>query len=126
MVYSKHTPKSRKYKKNNSYSTEYKTAVPNSEGSKAAPPDSGENTLPSAGPVNMKEKKSFPAFGFLNSLFGSDDRAERSDKSLFNILGHDICLDDLLLVGLILLLLTDKMEDEILLLVLAYLLLDII
>jgi hypothetical protein len=78
--------------------------------------------------MNKKEKKNPQAFSFLSSLFGSGEKSDRGNKSkdpLINLLGHDIYIDDLLLVGLILLLMSDKMEDEILLIILAYLLLDI-
>ncbi|QNU68730.1 hypothetical protein EHE19_003315 [Ruminiclostridium herbifermentans] len=120
MVYSKHTPKSRKYRKSEPHSKDHNLNMPNLD-----TPISDEHALPPAEvPIN-REKKNPPAFGFLTSLFGSGDRTERSEKALFNILGHDIYLDDLILVGLILLLLTDKIEDEILLIILAYLLLDI-
>lgn len=120
MVYSKHTPKSRKYKKSESYSKDHNITMPNLDTS-----ISDEHTLPPANTPIAREKKNTPAFGFLTSLFGSGDRSERSEKALFNILGHDIYIDDLILVGLILLLLTEKIEDEILLIILAYLLLDI-
>lgn len=120
MVYSKHTPKSRKYKKSESYSKDHNLKMSNLDTS-----ISDEHALPPANTPIAKEKKNPPAFGFLTSLFGSGDRSERSEKGLFNILGHDIYIDDLILVGLILLLLTEKIEDEILLIILAYLLLDI-
>jgi hypothetical protein len=123
MVYSKHTPKSRKYKKSESSSKDHKLNISNLD-----EPKSDEHALPPVEPFISKEKKNSPSFSFLTQLFGSGEkgeRAERAEKSLFNILGHDIYFDDLLLVGLILLLLTDKIEDEILLIILAYLLLDI-
>ena len=123
MVYSKHTPKSRKYKKSDSSSKDQKLNISNLD-----EPKLDEHALPPAEPFLSKEKKNPPSFSFLTQLFWSGDkgeRADRSEKSLFNILGHDIYFDDLLLVGLILLLLTDKIEDEILLIILAYLLLDI-
>ncbi len=119
MVYSKHTPKSRKYKKSDSFSKNHNLNMSNLDASL-----SDEPALPPANAPIAREKKPPPAFGFLSSLFGSGDRAERSEKALFNILGHDIYIDDLILVGLILLLLTEKIEDEILLIILAYLLLD--
>lgn len=138
MVYSRHTPKSRKYKKIESPAKDYNSDISNSvtQSNVDAQPNSDmqsntnmqnldEHALPPAEPLASKGKKNPPAFGFLTQLFGSGERAERSEKSLLNIFGHDIYLDDLLLVGLILLLLTDKVEDEILLIVLAYLLLDI-
>ncbi len=122
MAYSKHSPKSRKYKKSESHSKDHKSHSPQ-------PPIVEENALPPVEePVIPKEKKNPQAFSFLNSLFGSgekDDRGDRSNDPLINIFGHDIYIDDLLLVGLILLLMTDKMEDEILIIILAYLLLDI-
>lgn len=125
MAYSKHTPRSRKYRKseshshskvNNSHSEEHNSHSQNNSHIE-------EQAIPSVEPTNTsKEKK---PFSFLSSLFGSNERAQKSGDPLFNILDHDIYLDDLLLVGLILLLLTDKVEDEILLIILVYLLLDI-
>ncbi|HEY5586943.1 MAG TPA: hypothetical protein VIK78_20940 [Ruminiclostridium sp.] len=114
MVYRKHPPESRKYKKSESHSKDH-----NSHSHKE------EHDLPSIEPVSFKEKKSPPPFSFLTSLFGSSEKAERSGEPLFSVFEHDVYLDDLLLVGLIFLLLTDKIDDEILLIILVYLLLDI-
>lgn len=75
-----------------------------------------------SGEKNDRQK---PHSGILSSLFGSGERADRSGKPIFTIFDFDIYLDDLLLAGLIILILSDKVEDEILLIVLIYLLLDI-
>jgi len=118
MVYRKHPSKSRKYKKSESTSEDHKSHS-------HQPSHIEEHALPPIEPVADRVKKSPSSFSFLTSLFGSSDRAERSGDPLINLLGHDIYLDDLLLVGLILLIMTDKIDDEILLIILVYLLLDI-
>lgn len=122
MAYSRHSPKSRKYKKSESHPNDHKSHS-------HQPSIVEENALPPVEePAIPKEKKNPQAFSFLTSLFGSGEKGDRGDKSrdpLINLLGHDIYIDDLLLVGLILLLMTDKMEDEILIIILVYLLLDI-
>lgn len=130
MVYSKHTPKSRKYKKSESISKEHNVNITSSDIpvtiNHALPP--AQDATTETPNTASKEKKSPPVFGFLSSLFGSGektDRGDRGEKAVFNIMGHDIYFDDLILAGLILLLLTEKIDDEVLLIVLAYLLLDI-
>ena len=117
MVYRKHTSKSRKYKKSESAND---NKAHSHQHSHIEEPD-----LPFIEPAIPKEKKNPQVFSFLTSIFGSRDKTERTGDPLFTILDHDIYLDDLLLVGLILLLLTDTIDDEILLIILVYLLLDI-
>ncbi len=118
MVYSKDPPKSRKYKKSVS-SKHHKSHSQHSTNLE-------EPALPLVETVSAQEKKSPSAFSFLSSLFGpKEERGEKSGKPILNLLDHNIYLDDLLLIGLILLLMTDKIEDEILIIILVYLLLDI-
>lgn len=134
MAYRTHPPKSRKYKKSETTSKDHKS--PSHNHSKIE-----EHDLPVTEPESKEKKdpqvsgflsslfgsneKTEKPRGFLNSLFGSRDKSERSGSPIFNILNHDIYLDDLLLVGLILLLMTDKIDDEILIIILVYLLIDI-
>lgn len=123
MVYRKRPPESRKYKKSEAHSKDHESHSHKNS-------DIEEHDLPSieSEPVIRKEKKSPGGFNFLTSLFGSSEKTERAERSgspLFNVLDHDIYLDDLLLVGLILLLMTDKIDDEVLIIILVYLLLDI-
>ena len=120
MVYRKRPSKSRRYKKVHSQEnphTEQKPLTPQ--------PALSEETIitQAAGAAAQDRKKSQP-FGFLSSLLGGD-KIERSGDPLFRVFDFDIYLDDLLLVGLIILLLTDKVQDEILIIVLIYLLIDI-
>lgn len=118
MAYRTHSPKSRKYKKSGAHSKDHialSQKFSNIE----------EHALPATESVNNKEKKNPQPFSFITSLFGSSEKTERSGTPLFNIWGHDLYLDDLLLVGLILVLMTDKVEDEILIIILVYLLIDI-
>lgn len=114
MVYRKHPSKSRRYKK-------VQTQEHNTHNQE--PLLLAEHNVSSEPRASDDRKKSQP-FGFLSSLFGGE-KTERSGKPLFNILDYDIYLDDLLLAGLIILLLTDKVQDELLLIVLVYLLVDI-
>jgi hypothetical protein len=134
MVYRKHTPKSRKYKKSESPLEDHKShshqpsnieqyASPSIE--KHTLPSIEEHASPSVEHASTEEKKSPAAFSFLTSIFGSREKTERTGDPLISLLGYDIYLDDLLLIGLILLIMTDKIEDEILLIILAYLLIDI-
>lgn len=118
MVYRKHTQKSRSYKrKGHSHSDDTIHKIePTVTRPVLALAEHASN------PQNTRSENRSMPLGFLNSIFGSKSSSE---KSLFKILDYDICLDDLLLIGLIALLLTDKMHDEILLFVLLYLLLDI-
>lgn len=119
MAYSKHTPKSRKYRKSKSHAKEH-----NSHSQELSHIE--EQVIPPVESANSNNQKKNPSsFGFLSSIFRSSEKTERSGTPIFNILDHDIYFDDILLAGLILLLLTDKVEDEILLIILAYLLLDI-
>ena len=118
MAYRKHTPKSRRYKKSESHSTEHKSD------SNIKAQNKMESIPLLEAPEQTERKNSFLP-GFLSSIFGSGDRGDHSGSRLFNIFGQDIFLDDLLLVGLIILLMTDKIDDEILLIILIYLLLDI-
>lgn len=124
MAYKKHPPKSRRYKKNSSSSHHTQDEAIQ----KIAPVE------PEAKPVEIvsrekvtSEKKNSNPLGFLSSLLGTGtgERAERTGNPVFHILDHDIYFDDLLLVGLIILLLTEKNSDEVLLIILAYLLIDI-
>jgi hypothetical protein len=127
MVYRK-PPKSRKYKKSQSISKKQEIIpdIPDISDIPDKEYQIKEDAATSREPVSSKEKKAPPAFSFLTSLLGSGDRAEKSGKPIFSLIGHDIYFDDLLLIGLILLLITDKVEDEILLIILAYLLIDFI
>jgi len=135
MAYRTHPPKSRKYKKSESTSKDYKSHSHKSTHIE-------EHDLPIIEPDSPIEKKVPQMFGFLNSLFGSKgktdkpggflnslfgsrDKNDRSGSPIFNILNYDIYLDDLILVGLILLLMSDEMDDEILIIILVYLLIDI-
>ncbi len=119
MVY-RRPSKSRRYRKahshENFHNEEHAVAEP------ITPPE--EKSVPQAEESGSQERKKSQPLGFLSSLFGGD-KAERSGNPLFNIFDFDIYLDDLILAGLIILLLTDKVQDEILLIVLVYLLLDI-
>lgn len=121
MAYNKHPPKSRRYQKNHTAndnkSSHYEKMNPDEP---AALPLEAEAVNTAA-----RSKKSSPIFGFINSFLGGGDRCEKSGRPIFNILDHDIYLDDLILAGLILLLLTDKIDDELLLVILLYLLVDI-
>lgn len=121
MAYSKRTQKSRKYRKNEYYSRT------SEQPSHDVINDTKANSLSDDTVAEdvEDEKRAPKTFGFLSSLFGSGEKTERSGTPLFSALGYDIYLDDLLLIGLIILLMTDKTEDEILLIILAYLLLDI-
>jgi hypothetical protein len=118
MVYRKHTQKSRKYKKSEPPSGDHKSHSDQ-------PSHVEEHASPTVEHVSPVEKKNSQPFGFLSSIFGTREKTERSGDPLITLLDHDIYLDDLLLVGLILLIMTDKIEDEILLIILAYLLIDI-
>lgn len=117
MAYSKHTPRSRRYKRSESHSKEHK---PDSD----IKSQDNMESIPLLEAPEQAERKSSHASGFLSSIFGSGDR-DHSGSPIFNVFGQDIYLDDLLLVGLIILLMTDKIDDEILLIILVYLLLDI-
>jgi len=46
-----------------------------------------------------------------------------SGLGLFRILGNDFFLDDLILIGLIIILIQEKVEDELLLIIIGYILL---
>lgn len=120
MVYRKRPLKSRRYRKTPSQENPYKeqntTAFENADMQDTATPQSTD--------TEVQERKKSQPLGFLSSLFGGD-KIERSGNPLFTILDFDIYLDDLLLAGLLVLLLTDKVQDEILIVVLLYLLLDI-
>lgn len=120
MVYRKRSSKSRRYKKthtqNNDHIEQHTTKA------ETALTEEPPLSLP-AGGESQERKKSQP-LGFLSSLFGGD-KFERSGNPLFTIFDFDIFLDDLILAGLLVLLLTDKVQDEILIIVLLYLLLDI-
>jgi len=118
MVYRKHTPKSRKYKKSESPSEDHQSHS-------HQPSHIEEHASPSVEHVSPEEKRKPQPFSFLTSIFGSREKTERSGDPLITIFDHEIYLDDLLLAGLILLIMTDKIEDEILLIILAYLLIDI-
>lgn len=118
MAYRKHPLNSRKYKISDSHSEEHKSHS-------TLPSNLEEPALPPVEPYSAEGKKNPPAFSFLTSLFGSNERGEKKGEPLITLLGHEIYLDDLLLIGLIFLLLTDKNEDQILIIILVYLLLDI-
>ncbi len=127
MVYRKSPPKSRRYNKNHSaqQNSEHEQIDTNVSVTEAQPVNTkAEESLPSANPGSREAKKPKP-LGFLSSFLGTGDKSERSGNPLFTVFDYDIYLDDLLLVGLIVLLYTDKAEDELLLIILLYLLLDI-
>lgn len=117
MAYRKHTPRSRRYKRSESQPKEHKADSEITQKEKM-------ESIPLLETAPQDERKTQP-FSFLSSIFGSGDRGNKSGSSLLNLFGHEIYLDDLLLIGLIILLLTDKNEDEILIFILLYLLLDI-
>jgi hypothetical protein len=114
MVYRKHTQKSRTYKRNGHSHSD--NNVLNNEAAVTRP------VLALPEHTQHEESRSSKPSSLLNSIFGPKSGSE---KSLFKLMDYDICLDDLLLIGLIVLLISDKMHDEILLVVLVYLLLDI-
>ncbi|MDF2985697.1 MAG: hypothetical protein K0R50_1207 [Eubacterium sp.] len=120
MAYRKRASKSRRYKRAHSNVTSHNEehAMVEEKVPQEEIPASKADEAPS-----QERKKSQP-LGFLSSLFGGD-KAERSGNPLINIFDFDIYIDDLILAGLIILILTDKAQDEILLIVLVYLLLDI-
>ena len=148
MAYRNHSHSSRRYYRSHSHSTTLNSPEPEASSSTsgtALPPQAenvgstghtsstGNNNSTehdrSSEHSNSGEKKKSQPFGFLTSLFGSGDRGERggrSGKPIFTVFDRDIYFDDLLLAGLIVLLMSDKFEDEILILILAYLLIDII
>ncbi len=119
MVYRKRPSKSRRYKKAGTQESSQKEPhVP------AAETPLLEGAAISATEENRaQERKKSQPLGFLSSFFGGD-KMERSGSPLFSLFDFDLYLDDLILAGLIILLLTDKVQDEILLIVLLYLLLD--
>lgn len=120
MAYRKHPSKSRRYRKSHTQESSQKE-----EPSVAVDkPLLEEKTSHHSEETADQERKKSQPLGFLSSLFGGD-KAERSGNPLFSLFDFDIYIDDLLLAGLIVLLLTDKVQDEILLIVLLYLLLDI-
>lgn len=144
MAYRRHPSNSRKYMKSNSNghsSQRVEENLPSAEGNlqteRALSPteQSGTNerkkNQPFGGLLSSlfgsgeKSDRQKSHSGLLSSLFGSGERAERGGKPIFTLLDFDIYLDDLLLAGLIILILSDKVEDEILLIILIYLLLDI-
>ena len=45
------------------------------------------------------------------------------DMSLFRLLGHDFFLDDIILIGLLLILIQENVQDELLLIIIVYILL---
>lgn len=120
MVYRKRPSKSRKYRK-----AHYQENPSTEQNPIPQQPALTEDTAitQTAGAAAQDRKKNQP-FGFLSSLFGGD-KIERTGEPLFRLFDFDIYLDDLLLIGLIILLLTDKVQDEILIIVLIYLLIDI-
>ncbi len=127
MVYRKRPPKSRRYNKNqsaqqNSEHEQIDTNISATEEQAVKP--MADEALPPAVPETREAKPPKP-LGFLSSLLGTGDKAERSGSPLFTVFDYDIYFDDLLLAGLIVLLYTDKAEDELLLIILLYLLLDI-
>lgn len=126
MVYRKRPPKSRKYKKFDSHAKNNEFHSNNIEAISDKNTNIEEESVALSERSSCKGKKGSQPFGFLTSLFGSNDKCEKTGKPIINLLNHDIYLDDLLLIGLILLLLTDKIEDEILIIILVYLLLDFI
>lgn len=114
MAYKKHPSKSRRYRRSTSHSDQ-----PTHE-------EQSVQSVATAAPVEQQpEKRNSNPLGFLSSLLGTRDRSERSGNPVFNVLNYDVYFDDLLLVGLIFLIMTEKDKDELLLIVLAYLLLDI-
>lgn len=121
MAYRNHHPRSRKYNNRGSHSNHPKGA----EETSIQPVTYAEPVQQEQERKQEQEKKSSNPLSFLSSLLGTGERAERSGSPLFNIFNYDIFLDDLLLIGLIFLLMTEKDKDEILLIVLVYLLLDI-
>ena len=122
MVYRKRPSKSRRYKKAHSEENPHHKEQNIQEAENSF---SEESSITRAeGPTEAQDRKKSQPLGFLSSLFGGD-KIERSGSPLFTIFDFDIYLDDLILAGLIILLLTDKVQDEILLIVLLYLLLDI-
>ncbi len=128
MVYRKSPPKSRRYNKNHSAQQNIEheqtdTNISVTEEQSVNTPKA-EESLPPASPGSREAKKPNP-LGFLSSFLGTGDKTERSGSPLFTVFDYDIYLDDLLLVGLIVLIYTDKAEDELLLIILLYLLLDI-
>ncbi len=120
MAYRKRSSKPRRYKKTNTQSN-YHVEQSTTSAETAL---SEEPILSLPAPTESQERKKSQPLGFLSSLFGGD-RSERSGNPLFTVFDFDIYLDDLLLAGLLVLLLTDKVQDEILIIVLLYLLLDI-
>ena len=70
---------------------------------------------------HQEEPKQKKPLGFLGSFLNP----KGSGKALFTFGDYEIHFDDLLLVGLIVLLMTDGMQDEVLVFILLYLLLDI-
>ncbi|EPR13675.1 hypothetical protein [Ruminiclostridium papyrosolvens] len=127
MVYRKRPPKSRRYNKNHSAQPngEHEQIDTNISVTEERPVNiKAEESMPPASPGSRETKTPKP-LGFLSSLLGTGDKAERSGSPLFTVFDYDIYLDDLLLVGLIILIYTDKAEDELLLIILLYLLLDI-
>ena len=127
MVYRKRPPKSRRYNKNHSaqLNSEHEQIDTNISVAEEQPVKTqAEESIPPVNPGNREAKKPKP-LGFLSSLLGTGDKSERSGSPLLTVFDYDIYLDDLQLVGLIVLLYTDKAEDELLLIILLYLLLDI-
>lgn len=147
MAYRRHPSKSRKYMKSNSNghslqrveenlppaedNLQKERALSHTEQSGTSGTNERKKSQPFGGLLSSLfgsgEKSDRPKShsGLLSSLFGSGERAERGGKPIFTLLDFDIYLDDLLLAGLIILILSDKVEDEILLIILIYLLLDI-
>ncbi|AEY64670.1 hypothetical protein [Clostridium sp. BNL1100] len=127
MVYRKHPPKSRRYNKNHSAQTnsEHEQITTDISVAEEQPVNIRAEEALSAPASERHETKTPKPLGFLSSLLGTGDKTERSGSPLFTVFDYDIYLDDLLLVGLIVLLYTDKAEDELLLIILLYLLLDI-
>jgi|GEM_PF-2293608 len=120
MVYRKRPSKSRKYRKAHYQENSHTEQNP----LPAQPALTEETTITQAAETVPQNRKKSQPFGFLSSILGGD-KIERTGDPLFRLFDIDFYLDDLLLIGLIILLLTEKVQDEILIIILIYLLLDI-
>ncbi len=121
MAYRKHSSNSRRYKRHenharNSHNEEDFNGL-HTQSALPAP----VLALPERTVHHNEEPKQKKPLGFLGSFLNP----KGSGKALFTFGDYEIHFDDLLLIGLIILLLTDGMQDEVLVFILLYLLLDI-
>ncbi len=121
MAYRKHSSTSRRYKRHENHARNSHNEGENNNFHAQPALPAPVLALPERTVHHHEEPKQKKPLGFLSSFLNP----KGSGKALFTFGDYEIHFDDLLLVGLIILLMTDGMQDEVLIFILLYLLLDI-